>query len=108
MIKTILQATGLQFWPTECSSPPPGAYALYFDDEDVDSSDGMEVMVVHHSATVELYAPTQEEADEACALLEAQLVAARRPWTKQPSYWLKDVQRFQVIYEFTYTEKRRT
>lgn len=108
MIKTTLQAAGLPCWPAECSSPPPGAYGLYFDSVTVDGSDGLEAMVLRHDAMVELYAPTKAAMAEAEAAYEAQLVAAKLAWTKQPWYWLRDIKRYQAIYEFTYNEKRRT
>lgn len=107
MIETILQAAGLPFWPTSCDNPPAGTYALYFDDVEVDGSDGLDVMLQRHSGMVELYAPTKKAAAEAEAAVEAQLIAAGRPWTKQATYWLKDVKRYQTIYEFDYIEKRR-
>lgn len=106
MIETILQAAGIPFWPVQCSSPPEGSYALYFDDVEVNGSDRLEVLILRHAAMVELYAPTQDDAAEAEAAIEAQLLAVGRPWTKQARYWLNDVQRYQTIYEFDFIEKK--
>ena len=67
----------------------------------------VEVMVMSHAATVEIYTPTKQAAAEAEAEIEAQLIAAKLAWTKQAMYWLKDAKRYQTIYEFTFREKRR-
>lgn len=107
MIDNILQAAGLPYWPAQCDNPPTGTYALYFDDTEVDGADGLEAMILRHAATVEVYAPTKKAAAEAEAAIEAQLITAKIAWTKQAMYWLKDVKRYQTIYEFTFNEKRR-
>lgn len=107
MVDTILQAAGLPGWPAQCDNPPATAYALYFDDVEVDGSDGLEVMTLRHACMVELYSPTKKAAAEAEAALEAQLLATAIPWVKQAMYWLKDIKRYQTIYEFDSIEKRR-
>lgn len=107
MIKTILQAASIPAWPVQCSNPPEETYALYFDDVEVDGSDGLEVLLLRHAAMVELYAPTLDDALAAETTFESQLLAHGLRWTKQATYWLKDVQRYQTIYEFDFTEKRR-
>ena len=58
-----------------------------------------------HDITVELYEPAPN--DDAEAAIEAALDAAGVEWSKQDRYWLSDVQRYQVLYEFTYITKRR-
>lgn len=107
MVETILKAAGLPCWPAQCDSPPADTYALYFDDVEVDGSDGLEVMTLRHGCMVEIYAPTKKAAIKAEAALEAQLLASRIPWVKQAMYWLKDIKRYQTIYEFDFIEKRR-
>lgn len=107
MIDNILQAAGLPYWPAQCDNPPTGTYALYFDDVEVDGADGLEAMILRHAATVEVYAPTKKAAAEAEASIEAQLITAKIAWRKQATYWLKDVKRYQTIYEFYFNEKRR-
>lgn len=106
MINTILQAASIPAWPVQCSSPPEGAYALYFDDVEVDGSDGLEVLLLRHAAMVELYAPTLDDALVVETAIEQQLRAHGLRWTKQATYWLKDVQRYQTIYEFDFIEKK--
>ena len=105
MIKTILKAAGLLFWQGRASDPPAETYAVYFDDVTADGPDGYN-RIFTHDVTVELYEPRQD--DDAEAAIEAELNARGIPWTKQARYWLDDVRRYQVIYEFSYIEKRRT
>lgn len=106
MLETIFSAAGLPAWPIQCSDPPAETYALYFDEETVDGPDIPDAdcpLIITHDCMVELYKPTRDRAAEAA--FEAELRARGILWTKQAQYWLKSVQRYQVIYEFTYTEK---
>ena len=105
MIKTILQAAGVPGWEGWTPSPPLESYALYFDDVTTDGPDGLP-WIKRHDVTVELYEPTPDDALEAAC--EAAMASQGLQWTKQARYWLKDVQRYQVIYEFSYTEKVRS
>jgi hypothetical protein len=102
-----LTASGIPYRQGRYFDPPATTYAIYFDDVEVDGADGLEALILRHSATVELYAPTQDEAAEGEAAIEAQLLAAKCAWAKQARYWLQNVQRYQVVYEFDYNEKRR-
>ena len=109
MTETILTGSGIPFRESRYPHPPPGTYAVYFDDQTTDGPDpvgGGLPQIVHHGVMVELYEPTLDK--DAEARLEAQLNANGIQWTKQAAYWLQNVQRYQVIYEFEYTEKRRT
>jgi tetratricopeptide (TPR) repeat protein len=45
------------------------------------------------------------DAEDAETAIEAELDARGIPWSKQDRYWLQDVQRYQVIYTFSYTSK---
>lgn len=106
MIKTVLTAAGIPHRPARFPDPPRGTYAVYFDDVEVDGPDRLAPgvpFIARHDVTVELYEPTQDDAAEAA--LEAQLIAQGLPWTKQARYWLDDIRRYQVIYEFSYTKK---
>lgn len=104
MIKKILTAAGVKHRRTRFLTPPASTYAVYMDDQSTDGPDGINA-VITHDYTVELYEPSPD--DEAEAAVEAALDAEGLRWTKQDRYWLQDVQRYQVIYEFTYIEKRR-
>ena len=108
MIKKILQAAGFveneTFRKARFLSPPPGSYAVYTDDIDTDGPDGLNSIKMH-DYTVELYEPTPD--DDIEQALEDAIDAEGLRWTKQDRYWLQDEQLYQVIYEFTYLEKRR-
>lgn len=108
MIKTILAASGIQHRGTRWTRPPAGTYAVYFDNVERDAADRVNVpgvlpAVVTHNVMVELYEDAPDDIAETA--LEAAMNAQGLSWTKQDRYWLQDVQRYQVIYEFTYTAK---
>lgn len=104
MIEKILTAAGLPFRQARYADPPKGTYAVYFDEVTADGPDGYN-RIFTHDVTVELYQHRAD--DEAETAIEAELNARGIPWTKQAAYWLKSIQRYQVIYEFSYIEKRR-
>lgn len=106
MVNNILTAAGVQFRRTRFPSPPADTYAVYTDDLETNGPDKAPRMVVTHNVTVEVYEPSPDDNKEAD--IEAALNARGIPWTKQDRYWLQDVQRYQVVYEFSYIEKRRT
>ena len=109
MIDTILAAAGIPAKQGRFASPPPSTYAVYFDDLDTsagpDPSPGQAPLLVEHGVTVEIYEPTPDPVAERA--LEVELSVRGIAWTKQDRYWLQNVQRYQVIYEFNFFEKRR-
>lgn len=106
MINAILTAAGVEYAQGRFIQMPAGPHAVYFDDIEVDAADEGKAGVCTHNVTVEVYEPIPDDALEAA--IEAELDARSISWTKQDRYWLKDLQRYQVIYEFTYHTKRRT
>ena len=104
MIKEILNAAGIPSWQGRSPNPPAKTYAIYFDDVAADGPDGYN-LIFNHDVMVELYEPKADP--DAEAALEAQLMAHGVHWTKEDRYWLQNAQRYQVIYEFSYNEKRR-
>lgn len=109
MIDTILTASGIPYRQGRFINPPAATYAIYFDSQEADGPDpvittGLPV-IVRHDVSVELYEPEQDPAAEAA--IEAELNARGILWTKEARYWLQNVQRYQVVYEFDYNEKRR-
>ena len=110
MIKEILTAAGVQFRRSHFFKPPAGTYAVYFDDVDVDGADRVTPTtaaglpcIYRHAVSVEVYAPTPDEAAEAA--IEAAMKARGITWHKEDCYWLQDVQLFQTVYTFSYTSK---
>ena len=108
MLKTLLQSAAIPARSARYPDPPAETYAVYFDEETVDGPDIPDAespLVIWHDCMVELYEPIQDDAKETA--FEAALRAHGLLWTKRERHWLKDVQRYQTIYEFTYYEKRR-
>lgn len=111
MIDKILDAAGIPSRSARYTQPPAGTYGVFFDAETVDGPDAVQAgygvpLTVQHDVTVELYEPTQDPGAEAA--LESALVAhGVTAWEKDDRYWLQSAQRYQVIYRFTYYEKRR-
>lgn len=103
-VDDILTASGVKYRQARFPKPPLETYAVYMDDVSADGPDGIN-RIYTHDYTVEVYEPAPDDTAEAA--IEAAIDAAGLPWTKQDRYWLQDVQRYQVIYEFTYIEKRR-
>ena len=104
MVKDILTAAGILGWQGRAPEPPEETYAIYFDEVETDGPDGYNPIYLH-DVTVELYEPRQD--DEAESALEAELNSRGIRWSKQSRYWLDSIRRYQVIYEFSYIEKRR-
>lgn len=112
MIKEILTAAGVLHRRGRFLSPPAGTYAVWFDDIDADGADpvspatpGGLPRIYHHNARVELYEAKPD--DEKEAAIEAELDARGIPWTKEDRYWIQTEQRYQVLYDFSYTSKTK-
>lgn len=110
MIKDTLTALGLLPQKGRFLRMPDHTHAVYTDDISVDAADRVPISaggklpgIVTHDVTIELYEPTPD--DKAEAAIEAALDAQGLSWEKQDRYWLQDVQRHQVIYEYSYTTK---
>ena len=112
VIKEILAAVGIEYRQGRFQSPPPVSYAVYFDNVEADGADLIEdyeparwPRIYHHSVMVEVYEPKPDDAIEAA--IEAELDNRGIPWSKEDRYWLQDVQRYQVVYEFSFTSKNK-
>ena len=103
MINEILTAADVPFRQSRFIKPPAETYAIYMDDVSTDGPDGIN-RIFTHDITVEVYEP--EPDDETEAAIEAALDLLGLHWTKQSRYWLREEQRYQVIYEFSYTIKK--
>lgn len=106
MVNNILNAAGIRQRGSRFTKPPGNVYAVWFDDLDTDGPDGMPPCIFIHSVSIELY--EQKPDNAAVAALEAELTAAGLKWTKEDRFWIASEQVYQTVYEFTYTEKRRT
>ena len=104
MVKNILTAAGIQGRRGRFTGQKPASYVVWLDDVTTDGPDGLP-MVYQHDITLELYEDKPDDAAETS--LEAAIAAAGLQYTKQDRYWLQSEQQYQVVYEFTYYEKRR-
>ena len=111
MIKEIFDAAGIPSRSARYTQPPAETYGVYFDAENVDGPDAVPglpgvSLTVQHDVSAELYEPTQDP--DAEAAFESALVAhGVTAWEKEDRYWLQNAQRYQVVYRFSYIEKRR-
>ena len=105
MVSELLKAAGVKHRRNRFVSPPNVTYALWMDDLSTDGPDCAPTSIFTHDITIELYEYTPD--DDAEAAIEAVLTEAGLHWSKQDRYWIEVEQLYQVIYEFTYIEKRR-
>lgn len=106
MVNEILTAAGITHRRARFTKPPAGTYAVWFDDIETDGPDGMPAQIFRHAVTVELYSNKPD--DKAEAALEAAMAEKGLHYSKQARYWIHTENLYQTIYEFNYTEKRRT
>lgn len=104
MVEEILRMAGIPYRESRFPDPPDTTFAVYLDNVEASGADGLN-LIFEHDIMVELYERIKD--DEAEAAVEEAIDAHGLPWTKQARYWLQDVQRYQVVYEFTYFDKRR-
>lgn len=106
MLHEILQGAGLvlnqTYRETRFLKPPRSTYAVFDDTKTIRGPDGINALV-EHEVNIELYEyapdPLTEEA------IEAQFDRLGVSYIKQARYWIQTEQLYQIIYEFTYTEK---
>lgn len=110
MVNEILTAAGVPHRQGRFLKIPEGTYAAFFDDKEVDAADRVTPptraglpRITTHNITVEVYEPKPDDAAEAA--IEAELDARGLSWRKEDRFWLSDVQRYQVVYEFEYITK---
>lgn len=109
MINKILTAAGVEHAQGRFLRMPEGTHAVYSDAIETETADRVPSAdaprLYTHNVTVEVYEPAPD--DETETAIEAELDARAIPWSKQDRYWLKDPQRYQTVYEFTYTSKSK-
>ena len=112
MVSEILTAAGVLHARASFPRLPAETCAVYFDDLEVITADRVTPptsaglpRIYKHNVTIELYAPMQDDAIETA--IEDELDARGLEWEKQDRYWLKDSQRYQTVYGFTYTSKTK-
>lgn len=109
MVVEILKETKIPFKRSRYNAKPlPSTYIVYMDDRSFDGADAIGCAVPGtelHQITIELYeSKPDDKAEEA---IESALIKRGISWEFQDRIWLENEQKYQVIYEFNYTTKRR-
>ena len=105
VVTNILARAGVKFRQSRYMAKPlPDTYAVYFDDREASGADGVNFLITHN-ITIEVYESKPDEVTERA--IEEALDFYGVEWTSQARYWIQEEQRYQVIYEFYYIEKRR-
>ena len=105
MVDELLTTAGVQHRQNRFVRPPQTTYALWMDDITADGPDCAPTSIFTHDITIELYEYEPDDAAEEA--IEAAMNDAGLHWTKQDRYWIEVEQLYQVIYDFSYIEKRR-
>lgn len=108
MVKDILTGAGFveneTYKEVRFLKPPRVTYAVYLDARDVRGPDNLNALI-EHDVSIELYEYQPDPSAE--QRIEEQFDRLGIPYEKQTRYWLQSEQLYQVIYDFTYIEKRR-
>lgn len=109
MVDGILNTAGVKHRRGRFIGKAPNTYAVWMDDTSTERGPDPlpgAPLLIHHDVTVELYTVKPDDAAETA--VEKAITDAGLHYTKQDRYWLQTEQLYQVIYEFSYIEKRRT
>lgn len=104
MVNKILSAAGVPHRHARLTGKQLPTEATWLDDITATGSDDARALILRHDVTVELYEDRPD--DESEAAIEDAIEAFGLTWTKQDRYWLQTEQRYQVLYSFTYFEKK--
>lgn len=102
MVNKILEATGIPYKETRFLTPPKTTYAIYNDTVNRRGGDNIN-LITQHDVSIELYSYKKDP--EAEKKIESLLDANGLEYDKQPRFWLQEEQLYQVVYDFTYTQK---
>ena len=106
MVNEILAAAGIQARGSRFVKPPAGNYAVWFDSITAEGADGVPPQIFTHDVTIELYTPKPDPAAEKA--LAGAIGARGIEWTMQDRLWIASEKMYQIIFEFSYIEKRRS
>lgn len=108
MVNKILTAARVKHRRGRLTGQKAPTEAVYLDD--ITTEQGPDLfpgapLLIRHDITVELYEDKPDDASEVA--VEKAIIAAGLHYTKQDRVWIQSEQMYQVLYEFTYYEKRR-
>ena len=102
MVNKILKATGIPYKETRFLTPPKSTYAIYNDTKNRRGGDNIN-LITQHDVSIELYSYKKDP--EAEKKIESLLDANGLEYDKQARFWLQEEQLYQVVYDFSYTQK---
>lgn len=106
MVNKILTEAGFElnktYKQTRFLKPPQTTYAIYEDTVNRRGADDVN-LITDHDVNIELYEYTPDA--DAEKRLEAVFDKLGIEYIKQARYWIDNEQIYQLIYEFSYTEK---
>lgn len=102
MVDKILKPIGIPYKESHFLKAPTTTYAVYMDAIERRGADNI-ILLTQHDVTIELYEYSKDPESE--ALIESQLDALGIEYVKQARYWIQEEKIYQVVYEFSYTEK---
>ena len=107
MVNTILSGAGFvlgeTYKETRFLKPPSITYAIYGDYQVHRGADDINLLT-DHDITIELYEYKPDP--DAERRIEAQFDKLGIEFEKQARYWIQEEQLYQVVYEFSYIEKK--
>lgn len=107
MVDRVLTGAGFilntTYKETRFLKPPNTTYAIYNDSRTRRGADDLNLLT-EHEITIELYEYTPDPQAE--KRLEDQFDALGIEYTREDRYWIQEEQLYQVIYEFSYIEKK--
>lgn len=104
MVDNIFKDTNIPYKETRFIKAPSTTYAIYTDSINRRGGDTKNFLV-DHRIFIELYSSSLDHESE--EKLETNLDAYVMNYNKSERVWLNDEKKYQVIYDFSYTEKRR-
>lgn len=102
MLLDILKATGIPFKESRFNKAPSTTYAVYTDSITRRGADNKNLLS-DHRVYIELYSKVIDKDSE--KKLESELDARSITFDKSERVWFEDEQKYQLIYNFEYTEK---
>ena len=107
-VKTLLEHAGFRenitYRETRFLKPPKSTYAVFNDTKTVRGAD-LANNIIEHAVSIEVYEYAPDP--EAEGMIEAVFDEYAVSYTKNERYWIDDQQLYQIIYEYSWIEKKR-
>ena len=101
-VKLILEGL-CSYKETKFKNPPKEDYCVWNDSKSVYGADRKN-LIEEHNISIELYEYSPNDSLE--EQIEARFDSLGIPYDKQERYWLDDEKLYQIVYEFSYLQKK--